>query len=134
MRYRYNFDSEKLDLPRFKKQAAHYIGKMRELHYEIILKNYKLLIEIVTPDNCTGHMVVISMFDIHKDNDGDIVNEKVIVPLIDTRFKESKLIQNIFVIDNYKAHFDSNSVFETVDKISQLIKLIFKINNLKAFL
>jgi hypothetical protein len=134
MRYRYDFVGDKLDLPKFQKQAAYYIGHMREVNYEIFLKNYKLLVEIATPDNCTGHIVTLSMHDLKRDSDGDISSEKVIIPLIDTRFKESKIIKEFFVIDNYKAHFESNNVSLTVDKISQLIKLLFKINSLKAFL
>jgi hypothetical protein len=133
MEYRLDI-GEKLDLTRFRKHASVYIGQMRELTYNLHLPDYKVVAEIVTPDNCNGHMVTLFFFDIEKDEDGNIVNEKVVIPLTDTRFKEIKEIQNLFTIDHYKTHFDSNSAINTVDKICRLVKLVHKINHLKVFL
>lgn len=133
MKFRYDF-GEKLDLSLFTKQATHYIGSMRELTYELFLPDYKMEVQIVTPDNCTGHTVSLSIYDIERDSDGDLTEEQVIIPLIDTRFKENKDIKEVFVIDHYKANFDSNNAADTTGKICKLLKLIHKINHLKAFL
>lgn len=133
MLYRYDID-DKLDLSKFKKQAPVYIGKMRELTYEFFLKDYKMVAEIATPDGYSAHTVSLYFFDIKKDKDGDVVSEKVVIPLIDTRFKEMQFIKDLFTIDNYKAYFDSNSVEKTTNTLSMLLRLIHKINNLKAFL
>jgi hypothetical protein len=133
MLFRYDF-GKKLDLSRFKKQAPHYILNMREVTYDLFMPDYKMIVEIATPDNCTGHTGSLSLYDIIRDDDGDIVSEHVIVPLIDTRFREIQSIKDIFKIDHYKAHFDSNNATDTVEKICNLLKLIHKINNLKVFL
>jgi len=133
MLYRYDF-GEKLDLSRFKKQAPHYINSMREVTYDLFMPDYKMSVEISTPDNSTGHIVSLSLYDLDRDDDGDIIRERVIIPLIDTRFREIQPIKDIFKIDHYKAHFDSNSSVDTVEKIAKLLKLLHKINNLKVFL
>ena len=133
MLFRYDF-AEKLDLSRFKKQASHYISTMREVTYNLFMPDYKMVVEIATPDNSTGHTISLTLYEIEKDKDGDIINERVIIPLIDTRFREISYIKDIFKIDHYKAHFDSNSSTDTVEKICKLLKLIHKINNLKCFL
>jgi len=91
-------------------------------------------VEIARPDDSNGHMVTVYFYEIKRDSDGEITNEKIIIPLIDTRFKELRDIQDVFVIDHYKAHFDSNSAAMTIEKICKLLKVIHKINNLKAFL
>lgn len=133
MLFRYDF-GEKLDLTKFHKQAMHYIGTMRELTYELVLPDYKIHVEIVTLDNSNCHAVSLQFSDIFRDSDKEITGDKIVIPLIDTRFKESKIIQELFTIDNYKAYFDSNSTLDTVDKLSKVIKLVHKINHLKCFL
>lgn len=133
MLFRYDF-GEKLDLTKFIKQATHYIGTMRELAYDLYLSDYKMRVEVVTPDNSNSHTVTIFFYEIGRDPDGELVGEKIIIPLIDTRFKELRDIKDVFKIDNYKAHFDSNSAQFTVEKICKILKILYKINNLKVFL
>jgi hypothetical protein len=133
MEFRYDF-GDKLDLSLFKKQGAYYIGIRREVTYNLYLPGYKMRVEIARPDDSNGHMVTVYFYEIKRDSDGEITNEKIIIPLIDTRFKELRDIQDVFVIDHYKAHFDSNSAAMTIEKICKLLKVIHKINNLKAFL
>lgn len=133
MLFTYDF-AEKIDLSRFKKQAPHYIANMREVTYNLFLKDYKMVVEVATPDNCRGHIASLHLFQVKRDKEGEIIDETVIVPLLDTRFKELKCFQEIYKIDSYKAHFDSNSAAETINKICTLLKIINKINNLKVFL
>lgn len=125
---------ENLDLTKFKKHGAFYIGKMREMTYNFFLKNYKLTAEISAVDGYTTHAVTIYFSEIKRDENGTIIKDSIIVPLIDTRFREISFIKEMFPKDNYKAYFESGSTVETVEKISSLVKLMFKINNLKAFL
>ena len=134
MLFTYTF-GEKLDLTEFRKQAAHYLGNMREITYHIYLPHYKMVVEAATIDNSTAHIVTIYMTDIRRDHDGEIIKEENIYPLLDTRFKESKDIQAIFtLVYYYRGSFVSNSTKESADKLCQLIKLIHKLNHLKAFL
>jgi len=138
MLFTYTF-GEKLDLTRFRKQAAHYMGNMNEINYDLYLPHYKIKIESSTvktkATNSNAHIATISIFDIKRDDDGEIKREEVIFPLLDSRFKESKDIQAVFLInDTYRGNFISNSTQDTVEKLCCVIKLVHKIDHLKAFL
>lgn len=126
--------SEKLDLSKFRKQAAHYLGQMRELSYHFYLPDYRVIVESVSPDDNTAHLVTLWIEEIKRSADYEITTCKTVVPAIDVRFKESKIIQELFPNDHYKSSFQSNNTSDTVNKICQVVKLVFKINNLKAFL
>lgn len=133
MIFRYDF-GEKLDLSKFQKQAPYYIGRMRQLTYHIFVKDYKIVADISTPDNSNIHNVSMTLFEIKRDNDGEIKSVSTIYPYMDLRFKELHDITNIFTLDSHEAHFGSNNVARTVEELSAIIKIIHKINNLKAFL
>jgi len=130
---RYDF-GEKLDLSLFKKQATRQIGMMRRSTYNIFVKDYKIVADISTPDDSTNHQVSLTLFEIKRDTDGEIKTAYTIYPYQDTRFKELRDITNIFPLDQHEAHFESNNVAKTVDELSSIIKIIHKINSLKAFL
>jgi hypothetical protein len=132
MLFRLNFD-EKLDLSKFRQHAIHYIGRMREITYHLSLKNHKILLEIAS-SNDLDHIITVTFFDLKRDVDGEIIQERVIIPMVDTRFKESNIIKELFPVDNYRGTFESSKVKITVDKICELTKLIHKINYLKVFL
>lgn len=128
---------EKLDLSKFRKQAEFYIGKMRELDYEFITKDYKVTIGISTPDDSNTHSVVIAIFDVKRDPEGEVSNYIPIRPLKDTRFCESTIIKDLFDPKNEyatQAVLTSNSALETTNKLSNIIKLIHKLHSLRAFL
>jgi hypothetical protein len=128
---------EKLDLSKFRKQAEFYIGKMRELDYEFITKDYKVTIGISTPDDSNTHNVSIRIFDVKRDFDGEVLNYIGIQPLKDTRFCESSIIKSLFDPKDlyvYEAAFNSNSALDTTNKLADIIKLIHKLHSLRAFL
>lgn len=128
---------EKLDLTLFRKQAEFYIGKMRELDYEFVTKDYKVEIGISTPDDSNTHNVIIRIFDVKRDAEGEISNYIGIQPLKDTRFNESLIIKSLFdpnVVYAYVTSFNSNSAKDTTDKLVSIIKLIHKLHSLRAFL
>jgi hypothetical protein len=132
MLFRYDFTLP-LDLQRFKKQATHYIGQMREVSYDLFLPEYKLAVEIVGMDNSNSHRMSFWIFEIKRDEEGYIIKDNVIVPLLDDRFKEIKDVQELWINHDYKAHIESNSVVKTVSQICSILKLISKINRLKVF-
>lgn len=130
---RYDFGT-KLDLSLFQKQATRHIGTMHRLIYHIFVKDYRMSIDITTPDDSTTHQVIMSISEIKRDTDGEIKNSSAIFPTQDLRFKELRDITNIFPLDSHEAHFESNNVAKTVEELSAIIKIIHKINGLKVFL
>jgi hypothetical protein len=134
MKLRLDF-GEKLDLSKFRKQAAFYISTLPQVNYYLVLPHYKVIAEVVRPEGSqTGRTVTLSLTELTRDKEGEIIAEKTIVPLIDNRFQEIEEIKKIFVIDHYEATFDSNSPNEIVDKICHILKVVHKINRLKVFL
>jgi hypothetical protein len=127
---------QKLDLSKFRKQALNYLGRIRELNYHFYLPAYKIIVETATVDDSTAHHVTIYFSEIWRDQDKEIKREQRIFPATDTRFAESKIVKTIWnpVVRSDIGYFISNSVAETTDKICQVVKLVFKINSLKAFL
>ncbi len=134
MNFRYDFVGDKLDLTRYTKQATAYIGAMREVSYDIYFEHYKLHVEIARLAHSNAHTATIYFYEVTRDESGEIGEKVIITPLSDTRFKECQAIKDLWKNDHYKAYFDSNNAAATVEKINKVIKLIYKIENLKAFL
>lgn len=136
MEFRYDF-GQKLDLSKFLKQGPYYIGLMREVTYSLYVADFIMRVEIARPANHNAHMVTIYFYEIKRDEDGEIISSEMIIPYHDLRFEgllDIQEKQGLWSIDQYKAHFDSNSAVQTVEKICKILKFIHKINNLKAFL
>lgn len=135
MLIRYDF-ADKLDLSRFKRQAPFYIGKMRELTYNIFAGDFKLNIEITTPDDTNAHSVQIDVIELFKNEDIEITEHARVNLATDSRFKELQVIK--YFIDrlwiNDSIEFTCNCAEFTTSKICDLIVIIHKINSLKAFL
>lgn len=132
MIFRYDF-GKNLDLSRFRKQSTYYIGKLPTLNYHLFVGNYKMIADINVIEEQNLHNVTIAIFDITKDNEGQVKDSNTIVPLMDTRFKEIKEIISIFPND-YMGEFSSDNSEFTSNKLCQLIKILHKIDNLKAFI
>lgn len=152
MIFRYDFGSN-LDLSKFKKQFKHYLEKITNIDYHLFFNEYKLIIEIKKIDEsmldqinqlsqsekfCKPlpnnlHMTSISIYDLTRDQDGEIIKSDFIIPLNDIRFKELKQIVEIFPFDHYKGFFNSFCFENTTDKISKIINILLKINKLKLF-
>ena len=133
MQFRYNF-GEKLDVSRFKKSAPHYISLAKPVEYDLYLPNYKIRVEVDTPAGTTGHNVLLNFSEIVRDDGGEIIQEHIISPAHDSRFKEFREIKSIFTVNDYKASFTSHSSVETVERICSILKILSKINNLKVFI
>jgi|SRR5579885_750505 len=132
MLFRIDVDN-KLDLSRFRKHATAYIGGMEELNYDIFLKDYKIVVRVNQVEGKSVQMVTISVFEKVRVQ-GEIVKYMILVPATDSRFQEVKLIHEMFEEGATQSELESTNAEETADKICQLIKVIHKINNLKAFL
>lgn len=134
MLFRYDF-GEKLDITKFNVQARHYIGQIRQIEYHLVLSHYKLVVNIDTPDGITSHLVTVKLSSLNRDKDNEIESEQTIYPLADARFQDLKIFQEIWA-DRYRlvGGWASNSSATTVDKIIVLLKIVHKINNLRAFI
>lgn len=132
MIFRYDF-GKNLDLSRFRKQSTHYIGKLPTINYHFFVGNYKMIADINVIEEQNLHNVTIAIFDITKDNEGQVKDSNTIVPLMDVRFKEIKEIISIFPND-YMGEFSSDNSEFTSNKLCQLIKILHKIDSLKAFI
>lgn len=134
MLFRYDF-GETLDVTKFRAQAQHYIAQMRQVDYNLFLQNYKIIVNIFTPDDCTAHLVSVALYHIIRDECGEITKVELLFPSNDLRFKEFKIIKEIWEKPHYSfGNWDSGSVSNTTEKIISLLKIAHKIDNLKAFL
>jgi hypothetical protein len=133
---------DKLDITKFRKQAAHYISTMSEVRYHLYLPNYKIHLEVSTPNDQGGHIVAASLFQLKRDEMKEIIRADAIYPITDSRFSEIKVIQDIWnpwsgiltvPSSAARATFTSNSVVESVEKICVILKIVSKIDGLKAF-
>ena len=129
MNFRYDF-GEKLDLTKFVKQAVFYIS-LYPTEYTIFTKDYKLVFKTFIEEGVI--FTKIHIFDIHRNTDNTISGYKSVFS-DDSRLESFKEITSLFLINRYEAFFTSTSSKEVVDKLSLIIKVIHKINNLKAFL
>jgi len=134
MQLRYDFVGDKLDLSHFQKQAPRHIARMRRLTYYFYVLGYKIQVNINTPDDCTAHMVDFAIMELQRDNDGEIKLYSIIRVTEDIRFKEISDVVKYYEPNAEEGHFESASVDKTVGILSNLIRVIYKINNLKAFL
>lgn len=135
MEFRYDFLGAKLDLERWRRQAKHYISiGMQRLTYYLYFKHYKIQVNIETPNDTTTHMVSFAIMELGRDVEGEIQVNKMIYPTTDSRFKEFKDIAKFFSSRMDIGEFRSNSAQFTVDELSKVIKYVFKVENLKAFI
>lgn len=134
MQFRYDFVGDKLDLSHFQIQAKRHLTKMRRLTYYFYVLGYRIQVNIDTPDDCTAHMVDFAIMELQRDNDGEIKLYDIIRATEDIRFKEISDIVKYYEPLSEMGRFESASVDKTVGILSNLIKVIYKINNLKAFL
>lgn len=133
MHFRFDF-GEQLDFSRFKRQAPHYISLAKPLDYDFYLPHYKMSANIRASENTSGHIVYIRFWEIFKDADGEMDSQRLILPRNDTRFQEISQIKNLFELNSHEAEFESFNSINTVEQICFLIKILFKINNLKVFI
>lgn len=134
MLFTYTF-GEKLDLEKFRRQAAHYIGKMREVSYNLYLPHYKVVLEISGLDNSKEQIITVMLLDLKRDSNGWVHSGEAIYPLEDVRFKNNPDIQAVFTAtNNFRGSFSVADPLDGVEKICRVVKLLHKLDHLKAFL
>lgn len=130
----YNF-TDTLDLTKFQKQATHYIGSMFSVIFDLYLPSFKIVADVMADYLGNGYHITttITLFALTR-NQGEIVSCHAINPLADMRFSDIPLIQEMFDDSGVcKSTFTSNNIAEVVDKVSFLLKLLSKIDRLRAF-
>jgi hypothetical protein len=132
MLFRYDV-GEKLDLAKFKKQAKYHLSNVRDMTYEFYLTNYKLKVDIGRATATSDYIADISLFDLKRDAQLEITNETVILPNQDYRFSDIEYIQNLYQTNNWRGEFSTYNVDDAIEKIYNIIKLLFKIDNFKCF-
>lgn len=137
MIFRYDF-GEKLDLSRFRKQAGSYIKRFQfhsvesPLEFHFYTTDFKIVLE--TEPTAEGLFKnKLSFFSIKRDADGQVKTTVALFPIGDSRFDSFKDVQSLFVQYSNKTEFTS-SIEDTVEISCTFIKIVHKINHLKAFL
>lgn len=131
-RSRYDFLGDKIDLSRFQKHVKRGISrKYLDLDYDIYFENYKLFIAI----NTHSDHVSFCLFKIIKDKHGDITNLTNIAALDDNLFQHCNDLTRFYDanINHYLGGFTEPDADKLVDNLSNIIKTVFKIDNLKLF-
>jgi len=137
MQFRYDFVGDKLDLSRFKKQVNRHLTQYDELEYSFYVLGYKIQANInlfYTLYRPTKYIVKFAISELQRDDDGEVSSYAAIRITEDLRFKEFPDLIKHYATLSSVGEFESNSVDEITDILSILIKIIYKINNLKAFL
>lgn len=134
MQFRYDFVGDKLDLSRFKRQITQHLVLHTEVTYSFYVLGYKIQANINKSDFSTTYIVEFVLNELQRDQDGEIHSYYAVKITEDLRFKEFPDLIKYYSPSALHGAFDSNSVDEIANILSSFIKIIYKINNLKAFL
>jgi|WetSurMetagenome_2_1015567.scaffolds.fasta_scaffold909084_1 hypothetical protein len=135
MQFRYDFVGDKLDLSRMIKQINRHLIQYDELNYDFYVLGYKIQVNINrTADISTTYIVSFTLSELKRDQDGDIFSCNEISVTEDLRFNELSGLIKYYQPLATSGYFESNSITEIINILSGIIKIIYKINNLKVFL
>jgi len=137
MQFRYDFVGDKLDLSRLKKQVNHNLIRLlkdESINYYFYVLGYRVQANVAVSDTSTNYIVDFSIAELQRDIEGEVHSHFVIRVVDDLRFKEFPDLIKFYNKSPFQGYFESNSVDEVTEILSGLIKIIYKINNLKAFL
>lgn len=142
MLFRYDL-TQKIDLSKFKKHSAHYMSKMpdldiHELIYSFALPVFTLSVEVMSTiapqESKQITLLKFSISEIYRDSHSEIVSGGTIYPATNNKFKEIQLFQELFTdINSQYGAFCSDNIEMCVDKICEMIELLYKIGKLKIF-
>lgn len=134
MQFRYDFVGDKLDLSRVKKQINRHLIQYDVIEYSFYVLGYRIQVNIVRDELTTNFNIDFSIVELRRDAAGEINSHSAIRVTEDLRFKEFPDLTKYYFPNAFKGDFESNSVDEITEILSSFIKIIYKINNLKAFL
>lgn len=124
---------EKLDLSGFAKQAEHYIDCWYEIFYHIYTKDFLIEVHIRPKEFNRPHIIDFSVYKISRDNSNCVTKKDLLFPLDDSRFSNIDIIRELYSNYNDQGQIISTNVFDIVAKLCYFIRVIHKINHLKAF-
>jgi hypothetical protein len=134
MQFRYDFVGDKLDLSRFIKQINRHLIQYDVIEYSFYVLAYKIQANIFLVEGTTKHAIKFFIAELQRDDDGEVSSYTTISITEDLRFKEFPDLIKHYLTLSTVGEFESSSVDEIINILSTLIKVIYKINNLKAFL
>ena len=132
MIFRYDF-YKNTDLNKFKKQVTHYVKTFDEISYHIFLEKYKLIFD-VDKDNENKSLVKLNIFDLSRDNSGDITIAKQILPMNDKRFLNLKEINLAFEENSFDGKFEFYETNQLAEKMAIIIKILSKIDTFMLYI
>jgi hypothetical protein len=136
MIFRYDF-GKKIDTTQFAKQAKHYIYAETENNWEFNFPDYRLHIKT---SNRVKKFILVStnLVDLIKDDNGIVIDVKTIYVLNDSRFNTFKVFDKFYVTKTAlmqpEGAMGTDDIDECIQSIADFLKILSKINNLKAFL
>lgn len=134
MIFRYDFD-KRLELLKFRQQAMHYVSIMPEIEYHIFTPDFQAIfgINYYNATKANSHLLNIKLFKLQRDRNKEITSKEQLIPLDDSTLNTFPDIVSSFEDKENEAKIESNDVKSTVDKIINIIRLLYKINGLKVF-
>lgn len=136
MNFRYDF-GEKINTEQFAKQAKHYIYAETENNWEFNFPNYRLYVK--TSNRIKKFISVTThLLDLVKDDDGVVTKAKTIYVIKDSRFNTFKVFDKFYLtktaLTQSEGSMGTDDIEECIQSIVDLLTILSKINNLKAFL
>lgn len=128
MKLRYDF-GKSLNLSEFKNRFHLHLGE--EVSYTIFLHDFRVDIN----PSINNEFVYVNVYSIVRDVEEDITFAQIICPQHDKRLETLDIIKKMFP-DNgsYYGEFDLINKDEVVKDVCDLISVLHRISNLKAFL
>ena len=135
MNFRYDF-GDKLETANFAKQAKHYCSTFHSNEWNFNFWHFKLITGI-SKGVSTKFLVTVQIFDLTRDSNGEIINVVPIKVSQDVRFCSFPILENFFE-KQFPQQIEASYWFDTLDEaISStidILKILSKINKLRAFL
>ncbi len=130
MNFRFDFQ-EKLDLTKFKNRLIYSNIDQKECLFNIFLKTFN--INIVFKIDQPYHKIEITIYRLNRNKNDTISNLDVIIPEQNVMLKDIFLFKEIWKPTEFLGQFKSLNINNTVDKVSNIIEILFKIDGLKVF-
>lgn len=131
MLFRYDFNSD-LDLSKFVKQTPYYIQNNSNIEYDLFVHDYKLSLKVSKSDDLK-YMAKIEIYSLIRDEMNQITSSEKIIPSLDVRFASLKQINQFFQPNECTGILYSDSSQSMTDVFCKIIKVLIKLNMLRAF-
>lgn len=133
MEFRYDF-GKKLDLSRFRKQLLSSLKAERRIDFRIYTNQYQLYLQQAHTEKRKTYIMHADLYELVRDSDGEIFTSNRIFPESNPKLKGFSIMQKVFSVEGYGGIFIIEDPEITVKEIIELIKVLHKWEDLKAFL